>query len=71
MLNTDGDAECRLPVTVELVTSEIKVPVRHSVKLREYALTPELVSGRLRLLCGGVFLVGAEHINARQVKSPV
>ena len=65
--NTKGG----LPVTMELVTTEIEIPTRHAVKLAHHTRPTVLVHRRLRLLCGGVFQTTAEHINAGNMESPI
>ena len=71
MGDSDRHAEARLPVSVELIASEIIFPARNAVKLREHTLSAELMHGGLRLLCGGEFKIGAEHIDAGNVKAAV
>ena len=51
MRNTDCYAESRLPVTLELVTAEVKIPVGYAVKLRQHCFASELMNRGLALLC--------------------
>ena len=65
------DAESRLPVAVEFVSSEVKIPVCNAVKLGEHTFIAELMRGGLSLLRSRVFLPRAEHINAGQPERAV
>ena len=71
MRNTDGNAESRLPVALELVTAEVEIPVGNAVQLGQHTLTSVLVNSGLCLLCGGQLDAVAEHINARQTELAV
>ena len=62
--NAESDTECRLPVTLHLVTSEVVIPTGYAVKLTHNALATVLVRNGRSLLCGGILVSVGEHINA-------
>ena len=69
--DTDSDAQCRLPVALELVPTEVEVPTGDAVQLGCHALLAVLVDGGLTLLgCGQLDQV-AQHVNAGQTEPTV
>ena len=53
MGHPDGNAQSRLPISLELVPTEIKIPVGNAVQLRKHDLLAVLMHRRLNLLGGG------------------
>ena len=68
MRNAHGNTQRRLPVSLQLVTAEVIVPVGNAVKLAHNALTTVLMSHRRRLLCGVKLAAVGKHVDSRQSK---
>ena len=61
-----------LPVSLQLIAAEIKVPAGNSVKFAHHSYGPLLAHGRLTLLrCREFQLVTAQYIDARDMECPV
>ena len=71
MRHTQCNAQRRLPVSLQLMASEIKAPARYTIKLAHYAFTPKLMRCRLCLLCRRVFMAVTQHVDAGQFKASV
>ena len=71
MLYANRHPQGRLPIAVQLVPTEIEIPARNTVELAEHAGTPVLMRRGLRLLSRGQLKLGAQHVNARQLKAAV
>ena len=71
MLHPDGHAQRRLPVTVELVPPEIKIPAGNAVKLAGHTGAAILMHRALGLLGSGELPAAAEHVDARQLKAAI
>ena len=71
VLNAHRHAERRLPVAVELMTAEVKIPTRDAVKLTEHTGSAVLVNGGLALLGGGELKPRAKHIDAGNAEGTV
>ena len=66
-----SNAQGRLPVSLELVSSKIKNPVRYTIKFGKNSFSSILMCSRLRLLCCSIFSCIAEHINTWQLEGPI
>ena len=71
MRHSDGNSDSRLPISVKLVSAEVKIPARNSVKLAEHSRAAVLSHRRLTLLCGCELKEAAEHIYTRYSKRAV
>ena len=71
MGDPNGDTQGCLPVTLELVAPEVKVPAGDTVEFAEDTLPAKLAGSGLGLLGGGEFEAVAQHIDARQLEAPV
>ena len=71
MRHPDIYTQRRLPVTLEFVPTEIKIPIGHSVKLRHYTFSSILMRRRLRLLYRIIFCMIKEHIYAGKLEGSV
>ena len=71
MRHSDGNSESRLPISVKLVASEVKIPARNAVKLAEHSRASVLSHRRLTLLCGCELKEAAEHIYAGYSKRAI
>ena len=71
MMDTQGHSQRRLPVSRQLMSPEIKIPVGYAVQLAEHAGTAKLMGCGLSLFRRGVFPPVTEHIDARHLKTAV
>ena len=71
MRDPDGHSECRLPVSLQLMSSEIKIIACDAVEFAHDSRRAELMCSACCLLRGREFPVVAEHVNARYIKAPV
>ena len=69
--DTDRNTAGSLPVAMQLVSAEIKVPGGYAVQFAHHALTSVLPHNGLTLLCSGKLVPITEHINSRNLKSPI
>ncbi len=71
MVDTNGNAQCRLPVALKFMSPKIIIPVGDTVQFRQHALSAVLMDSGLTLFGGGKLHAFAENINSRQLKTPV
>ena len=71
MRDSDGNAQRRLPVALELMAPEVEIPAGDTVELADDALPAKLMGGGLGLLGGSQLHTVAEHIDARQLEAAV
>ena len=58
-----------LPVTLQLVAAEVKIPVRNSVQFAGHAFPSILMADALCLLCCRIFTSVAQHVNSGKGKT--
>lgn len=66
-----GYAKRGLPVSLEFMSPEVKIPIGNAVQLRKLRFAAVLVDGRLHLLERGKFQAVAQHIDARDSERTV
>ena len=66
-----GHAERRLPIALEFVAAEVKIPVGDAIELGHHRFLAVLMHRRLRLLGGGEFAVVAQHVDAGDGKPAI
>ena len=71
VVHTQGNSKGRLPVSGQLMSSEIKIPVRHTIKLAEHAGAAILMGSGLRLLRRSIFPPVAKHVNSGHLEASV
>ena len=68
MRDTDTYTESRLPVALEFVVTEVKIPVCNAVHLGNYCFLAVLSRYRLCLLGGGQFYLISEQVDADETE---
>ena len=71
MVDADSDTKGGLPVTSQLVTTKIKVPVSNAIELAEHTFIAELMDSTFCLLGSGQFPEITEHIDSGEIKGAV
>jgi len=63
--------ESRLPVPLQFVAPEVKIPVGHTVQLACYPFPTILMHRALRLFGCGILPLIAQHVDAWLLKAPI